>query len=126
MDVDPLVDRAVSDVAERFSGVAGINSSDFLNEAARTSAELGVGAQEAARGRQLEAASLLPGITSARAGLPSAADADLLDFGESINLSTTDAGRQVAGLQLFSGLQPTGAVPRGNVSSGKSKQTSVL
>lgn len=117
VDVEPLVRRGMTDVAESLSPLTGLYSSDLAGEALRTASELRVGAEEAAMGRRADALAMSPLVMG---GGATVAD-QLLGLGEAMNLGTTGAGRAVAMLQLLAGLQPTGAVPRGNVSENSAK-----
>lgn len=116
VDVGPLVDQSIYEVAESLGPVTGLYSSDITNEALRQAAQLGVSAQEAAKQRQLAA---LLGAGEVLSG-PASWGQNLLSLGEEMNLATTPSGRAVAMLQLLAGLQPTGAIPRGNISSSSS------
>lgn len=124
-DVDALVQQSMADVAEQYSGVSGVNSSDFTSAAMREAAQLRVGADEAAKGRQLSALGFTPSFASSFGNIMGTG-ADLLALGEDINLSSTPTGRATALTQIFAGLQPTGAVSRGNVSKSEAKNASVL
>lgn len=124
VDVDPLVHQAVSDVAEQLAPITGLFSTDLANAATRTSAQLRVGAQEAARQRQVDVLPLSTLLATTQTNLPISAGLDLLGLGEQFTEYATPGGRQRQGLIDIAGIQPTSAVPRGNASSGKT--TSVL
>jgi hypothetical protein len=126
VNVDALVQRAVSDVAEQFAPITGLFSTDLLNQATRTASELRVGAEEAAANRRLQAIPLASLLATTGSELPVGAALDLLGLGEAFTETATPAGRQATLLERLAGLQPTSAVPRGNVSAGESKTTQVL
>ncbi|MCP4113840.1 MAG: hypothetical protein GY737_00265 [Desulfobacteraceae bacterium] len=116
VDTSAAVSSAFTDVKEQLTPGTGLFSSDLAAAGQRQAAQLKIGAEEAARQRQLDAIPLAGLVGQARTQLPIQAGQGLLGLGEDINLTGTAAGRQVAGLQLFAGLQPTGAIPRGNIS----------
>jgi hypothetical protein len=117
VDVGALVQQTTRDVAEELSPRTGFYSSDLAAEALRQGSELQVGAEEAARGRQLTALALGPSV----ANIPSGVINEMLLLGENINLAATAPGRAVTALQLLAGLQPTGAISRGNISDAEGK-----
>lgn len=116
-NVEPLVQKAVSDVAETLGPSTGLYSSDLNKEALRQAAQLRVGAEESAAARRNDALAM----SSLVLGGPASVAEQLLGLGEGINLTATEAGRAITLLQLMAGLQPTGAISRGNISSGSSK-----
>lgn len=106
VDVDPLVDQGIADVNERIAPLTGLFSTDIAREGARTSAQLRVGAEEQARGRQLSA---LP-LTGAFAQAPSDFVASLLGTENQNLLQGTEAGRSLSLLQALAGITPTSAI----------------
>jgi len=126
IDMKPIINQSLTDVAEQFGSLGAFNSSDFLDAATRTSAQLRVGEAQAARERELGAAPLIGGLSQMLGNIPMQTGLDLMAMGEQYNLGTsTPWGQSSTLMQMMAGLQPTGAVPRGNVSSSRSKSGGV-
>lgn len=65
VDTSAALRSGLTDIREQFSGIGNLFSSDVQNEALRFAGELNVGAQEAAKQRQLEALTLQPQFAQA-------------------------------------------------------------
>lgn len=125
-DVDAIVQRSVADIAETLVPSVGLFSTDLADQATRTAAELRVGASEEAKRRQMEAIPLSSLIASASTQLPTQFGGEALELGRGLIEEGTLGGVQASLLERFLGAQPTGAIPRGNVSDSTGKSTNVF
>ena len=128
-DMDPIITEAqriyreetMPQIAQQYAGQTGAFSSDFL--AANTRAGGVMGSQLGALQAQMdEAASNRRAGLLPMAGLP----AELADLGLGVGglyeLLATPGGQQATLLQMLAGMQPTAAIPRGNISRGQQVQ----
>ena len=128
VDVDPLVQQALSDVREQYSPNYGAFSSDLDAEGLRTASQLRVGAAESAAERSAGLGSVIGSLSGLGATLPADVGGNLLQTGELFNLSSsTPQGRAAMTLQMLAGIQPTGMAERGAItqSSGKNAEMGI-
>ena len=136
-DLDPIrrqaerqfSERDVPLIKENFAAQTGSFSTDFLNSitqgAAQLETDLGAlqfQADEAAANRRTDLLPLAGTIAQGVGQIPLELGFQGLNLGEQVTLDTTPGGRALTLGQILAGLQPTSAIPRGNISSSSSKQ----
>ena len=129
VDVDPLVEQALSDVREQYSPNYGAFGSDLDAAGLRAASQLRVGAAESAAERSAGIGSVIGSLSGLGATLPADVAGNLLQTGELFNLSSaTPQGRAAMTLQMLAGIQPTGTAERGALtqSSGSSTEVGIL
>lgn len=114
---DRIIRQAQGGVAHQFGQQMGGLSSDFLSQMGETDADIRAQLEAQAAGIRadlLPAAAMLPGMQTQQgyeAGIAG------LNLGEQLILDATPGGRALSLMQILMGMQPTSAIPRGNIGS---------
>lgn len=116
---DDVASRAIrqaqGNLAHQYGQQMGGLSSDFLAQSGETEADIWAQLEMARAGNRadiLPVAAMLPGAQTQQgyeAGIAG------LNLGEQLILDATSGGRAMTLMQLLAGLQPTSAIPRGNI-----------
>ncbi len=142
-DIDPIRQQAIRNftqttvpqIQEAFAQQTGSFSTDFLNSITGGAADIetNLGAiqaqlDEAAAGRRTSILGQAPGLAEQAGQVGFNIGGAALNLGEQITLDGTPGGRALTLMQILAGLQPTSAIPRGNISdsSSKSGQGSII
>jgi len=135
-DIDPIrqaeerrfQQESLPQLQEQFALQTGSFGSDFLNSAVQGRADIhtelgGLQSQldEAAAGRRAQLTGVAPQLLQGAGQVGMNLAGSGLNLGEQLILDSTAGGRQATILQMLAGLQPTSAIPRGNISSSSSK-----
>ena len=135
-DIDPIREQAerefrrstVPQIQEQFAAQTGSFATDFLGSVTGAAGDIhtNLGAlqsqlDEAASGRRTALLGQGAGLAqqAGQVGLNLAGSS--LNLGEQLILDSTQGGRAATVLQMLAGLQPTSAIPRGNISTSASK-----
>ncbi len=111
IDTSALVDRGITDLKERFSGLGGLFGTDIQSEGLRLGSEFEIGARESAMNRQLQAIGLNPSLVNSR-----------FDFNRQFIADTTPEGQAAQLFAFFGNPQSTDQFSPGADEQNKSKE----
>ncbi len=135
-DIDPIRQQAERDfrrntvpaIQEQFAQQTGSFSTDFLSSVTGAAGDIhtNLGAlqsqlDEAASGRRTGLLGQAPGLLQGAGQVGMNLAGSSLNLGEQLILDATPGGRALTLMQILAGVQPTSAIPRGNISSSSSK-----